>query len=35
VSVQFHVAEVGYLPLDAAHASLFFQLVASRYETGS
>jgi len=29
------IDEVGYLPLDAAHASLFFQLVASRYETGS
>lgn len=26
---------VGYLPLDAAAAALFFQLVASRYETGS
>jgi len=29
------VDEVGYLPFDAASASLFFQLVASRYETGS
>ncbi len=29
------VDEVGYLPLDAAAAALFFQLVASRYETGS
>jgi DNA replication protein DnaC len=29
------IDEVGYLPLDAAAASLFFQLVASRYETGS
>ncbi len=29
------VDEVGYLPFDAAAASLFFQLVASRYETGS
>lgn len=27
--------EVGYLPFDAAAASLFFQLIASRYETGS
>lgn len=26
---------VGYLPFDAASASLPFQLVASRYETGS
>lgn len=29
------IDEVGYLPLDAAAAALFFQLVASRYETGS
>ena len=29
------VDEVGYLPFDAASASLFFQLVASRYESGS
>lgn len=29
------IDEVGYLPLDAAAASLFFQLVANRYETGS
>jgi len=29
------VDEVGYLPFDTAAASLFFQLVASRYETGS
>ena len=29
------IDEVGYLPLDPAHASLFFQLIASRYETGS
>ena len=29
------IDEVGYLPFDAASASLFFQLVASRYETGS
>lgn len=29
------VDEVGYLPFDAAAASLFFQLIASRYETGS
>lgn len=29
------IDEVGYLPLDAAAASLFFQLIASRYETGS
>jgi DNA replication protein DnaC len=29
------VDEVGYLPFDAASASLFFQLVASRYETGT
>jgi len=29
------VDEVGYLPFDTASASLFFQLVASRYETGS
>ena len=27
--------EVGYLPFDAAAASLFFQFIASRYETGS
>ena len=27
--------EVGYLPFDTAAASLFFQLIASRYETGS
>ena len=29
------VDEVGYLPFDAASAALFFQLIASRYETGS
>lgn len=29
------VDEVGYLPLDATAASLFFQLIANRYETGS
>ena len=29
------IDEVGYLPFDAASASLFFQLVASRYETGT
>jgi len=29
------IDEAGYLPFDAASASLFFQLVASRYETGS
>ena len=29
------IDELGYLPLDAASASLFFQLIASRYETGS
>lgn len=29
------IDEVGYLPLDVAAASLFFQLIASRYETGS
>ena len=29
------IDEVGYLPFDATSASLFFQLVASRYETGS
>lgn len=29
------IDEVGYLPLDADAANLFFQLVASRYETGS
>jgi DNA replication protein DnaC len=29
------IDEVGYLPFDTASASLFFQLVASRYETGS
>jgi DNA replication protein DnaC len=29
------IDEVGYLPLDATAASLFFQLVANRYETGS
>lgn len=29
------VDEVGYLPFDAQAASLFFQLVAARYETGS
>ena len=27
--------EVGYLPFDTAAASLFFQLIASRYERGS
>ena len=29
------VDEVGYLPFDGESAALFFQLVASRYETGS
>jgi DNA replication protein DnaC len=29
------IDEVGYLPFDAASASLFFQLIASRYESGS
>ena len=29
------IDEVGYLPFDPAAAALFFQLVASRYETGS
>ncbi|PYG01844.1 DNA replication protein DnaC [Georgenia satyanarayanai] len=29
------IDEVGYLPFDATAASLFFQLIASRYETGS
>lgn len=29
------IDEVGYLPLDASAASLFFQLIAARYETGS
>ena len=29
------IDEVGYLPFDSASAALFFQLVASRYETGS
>ena len=29
------IDEVGYLPFDAAAASLFFQLIASRYESGS
>jgi DNA replication protein DnaC len=29
------IDEVGYLPFDAAAASLFFQLIANRYETGS
>ena len=29
------IDEVGYLPFDNAAASLFFQLIASRYETGS
>jgi DNA replication protein DnaC len=29
------IDEVGYLPFDPASASLFFQLIASRYETGS
>jgi transposase len=29
------IDEVGYLPFDAASAALFFQLIASRYETGS
>ena len=28
------IDEVGYLPFDAASAALFFQLIASRYETG-
>ena len=29
------IDEVGYLPFDAASAALFFQLIASRYETGT
>ena len=29
------IDEVGYLPFDPAAASLFFQLIASRYESGS
>jgi DNA replication protein DnaC len=29
------IDEVGYLPFDAPAASLFFQLIANRYETGS
>ncbi len=29
------IDEVGYLPFDTDAANLFFQLVASRYETGS
>lgn len=29
------IDEVGYLPFDTAAASLFFQLIASRYETGT
>lgn len=29
------IDEVGYLPFDPASAALFFQLIASRYETGS
>jgi DNA replication protein DnaC len=29
------IDEVGYLPFDAASAALLFQLIASRYETGS
>jgi DNA replication protein DnaC len=29
------IDEVGYLPFDATAASLFFQLIANRYETGS
>jgi len=29
------IDEVGHLPFDTAAASLFFQLIASRYETGS
>jgi len=29
------IDEIGYLPFDADAANLFFQLVASRYETGS
>jgi DNA replication protein DnaC len=29
------IDEVGYLPFDTAAASLFFQLIASRYESGS
>ena len=29
------IDEVGYLPFDSAASSLFFQLIASRYETGS
>jgi len=29
------IDEVGYLPFDSASAALFFQLIASRYETGS
>jgi DNA replication protein DnaC len=29
------IDEVGYIPFDTDAANLFFQLVASRYETGS
>lgn len=29
------IDEVGYLPFDSAPAALFFQVIASRYETGS
>jgi DNA replication protein DnaC len=29
------IDEVGYLPFDSTAAALFFQLIASRYETGS
>src|SRR5664279_402711 len=29
------IDEVGYLPFDPAAAALFFQLIASRYESGS
>ena len=29
------IDEVGYLPFDTAAAALFFQLIASRYETGT
>jgi DNA replication protein DnaC len=29
------VRSTGYLPFDTTAASLFFQLIASRYETGS
>lgn len=29
------IDEVGYLPFDSTAAALFFQLIASRYETGT